>query len=191
MDSSVLASIARWPGVPDVFGWLSLTARGQWRLRGEPIGNAAIRDFIGRNYAADEQGRWYFQNGPQRVFVALELAPWVFQLHPDGRLRTFTGRVPRRLFGAALVDGGILVVLTELGAGSIDDRDAAPLLDWLVDERGVPLDEVAIDRVLADGDPAYLHAGRCGLIGPSQPLQRLPAADLGAAFGFQREPAPA
>src|SRR5512137_2286300 len=124
MDSSVLASIARWPNVPDVYGWLSLTRRGQWRLRGEAIGNPAIREFIGRNYAADPQGRWYFQNGPQRDFVALELAPWVYRLHPGGPMRTFTGNAPRRLLGAALVDGANFAVLTELGAGSIDDRDA-------------------------------------------------------------------
>ena len=38
---------------------------------------AAFADFIARNYEADEHGRWFFQNGPQRVFVDLELAPLV------------------------------------------------------------------------------------------------------------------
>jgi hypothetical protein len=59
MDPLVLAALAKWPDVPAVTGWLSLTARGDWRLRGEPIGNDAIRAFIGRNYASDAQGRWY------------------------------------------------------------------------------------------------------------------------------------
>ena len=96
MDPSVLAAIAKWPGVPDVFGWLSLTARGEWRMRGEPIANPAICEFIGRNYAADEGGRWYFHSGPQRVYVTLELAPWVYRMQPDDRLRMFAGLVPRR-----------------------------------------------------------------------------------------------
>ena len=71
MDADVLAAIARWPNVPAVYGWLSLTARGEWRLRGERIENAAIRAFFDRNYAGDAQGCWYVQNGPQRVYVAL------------------------------------------------------------------------------------------------------------------------
>src|SRR3546814_7173665 len=29
MDENVIAAMARWPDVPDVFGWLSLTERGQ------------------------------------------------------------------------------------------------------------------------------------------------------------------
>ena len=49
MDESVVAALAKWPNVPAVFGLLALTGRGEWRLRGEPIANVAIRDFIGRN----------------------------------------------------------------------------------------------------------------------------------------------
>jgi len=75
MDADVLAAIAKWPNVPAVYGWLLLTKRGEWRIRGEPIVNAAIGDFIGRNYAADDRGRWFLQNGPQRVYVDLELSP--------------------------------------------------------------------------------------------------------------------
>ena len=75
MDEIVKAAMARWPNVPAVYGWLELTARGEWRIKGEPIDNAAIRDFIARNYAHDGRGNWFFQNGPQRVFVSLEATP--------------------------------------------------------------------------------------------------------------------
>jgi hypothetical protein len=190
MDESVLAALARWPNVPEVYGWLRLTARGEWRLNGGPIGNAAIRDFIGRNYADDRQGRWYFQNGPQRVYVSLELAPWVFRIQADGQLRSFIGSVPRRLIDAALVDGERFAVLTELGPGSVDDRDAGAFLEALVDGRGRRLDAAALDRVLLDGEPAYVRSAAVGLIGPSLPLRRLCAGELGPVFGFQREPAP-
>ena len=70
MDDRVIRSMARWPDVPDVFGWLALDARGHWLLKGETIANRAAVAFIARNYAHDEFGRWFFQNGPQRVFVA-------------------------------------------------------------------------------------------------------------------------
>ncbi len=82
MDADVIAAMAKWPNVPAVFGWLQLTARGEWRIRGERIANPAIRAFIGRNYAVDSNGRWYFQNGPQRVFASLALTPWVYRVRP-------------------------------------------------------------------------------------------------------------
>ena len=84
--------------VPACSGWLGLDARGQWWLRddqaqacgafnsGQPgaKGNALrhekLADFIARNYLAEADGRWYFQNGPQRVYVELESAPWIWRL---------------------------------------------------------------------------------------------------------------
>ena len=73
MDAAVARALAKWPNVPGVYGWLALDRRGNWLIRSasatqrfEKIGNAALRDFIGRNYEPDAQGRWYFQNGPQR-----------------------------------------------------------------------------------------------------------------------------
>ena len=77
MDEIVARSMAKWPDVPDVYGWLALDRRGNWLLRGERIGNRALREFIGRNYQSDARGCWYFQNGPQRVFVALAYTPLV------------------------------------------------------------------------------------------------------------------
>src|SRR2546425_285510 len=133
MDESVLAAIAKWPDVPAVFGWLRLTARGEWRIRGEPIANRTIVDFIGRNYGVDHLGRWFFQNGPQRVFVELELTPWVYRLVPGERLIAHTGAQPHSLTGAALLDDGRFVLVTDLGAGVLDDRDAALFLRAVTD----------------------------------------------------------
>ena len=95
MDDIVKQAMAKWPNVPACSGWLGLDARGQWWLRddqaqacgafnsGQPgaKGNALrhekLADFIARNYLAEVDGRWYFQNGPQRVYVELESAPWI------------------------------------------------------------------------------------------------------------------
>jgi hypothetical protein len=190
MDANVIAAIARWPDVPAVYGWLSLSARGQWRIRGEPISNAAINEFIGRNYARDAQGRWFFQNGPQRVYVSLDLAPWVFRVQPDGSLRTFTGREPRSLVAAALVDRAHFVLLTDLGAGNIDDRDLSQFLSSLVDSGGRPTGEAGLDRLLAGQQAAWVAAERCHLEGGSAPIRSMRDDDLGATYGFQRQPAP-
>jgi len=190
MDASVLAAIARWPDVPAVFGWLSLTARGQWRIRGEPIANEAIREFIGRNYAADARGRWYFQNGPQRVYVTLELAPWAYRVQGDGTLRTHAGRMPRELRAAALLDNGFLALQTDLGAGGIDDRDLPRLLQALADRDGGPLAEDAVEEWIGGSGEAWLWAGHLGLAGGAVHVQRMDAAGLGDCFGFVRAPAP-
>src|SRR5690606_19718277 len=89
-----------------VRGWMSLSEHGQWRLHpigdawqaggrgdrslspGEPIHNTQLRAFIDRNYACDDEGRWFFQNGPQRVYMGLDAAPFI--LH--------TGSTPSTLF---------------------------------------------------------------------------------------------
>jgi Protein of unknown function (DUF2946) len=189
MDPSVIAAMARWPDVPAVFGWLSLTRRGDWLLRGEPIENEAIRDFIGRNYAHDDAGRWYFQNGPQRVFVALDLAPWVWRIDGAGQLLAFTGQKPRELRSAALLEDGTLVLETELGAGNVDDRDLAAIFPGLVDVSGQPLDDSALTewlRAAVDGFVAAAVLGLSGTIVRVRPLRR---AQLPARYGFVAQPA--
>jgi hypothetical protein len=121
MDDAVLRSMAKWPDVPDVYGWLSLDRRGNWLIKGERIGNQALRDFIGRNYQADSRGCWYFQNGPQRVFVALAYTPLV--LHLDGEaLFDHCGR-PFSADQAYLDEEGSVLMAGKPGAGLLDDRD--------------------------------------------------------------------
>jgi hypothetical protein len=90
MDDIVKAALAKWPNVPHCTGWLLLDRRGQWRMRdegaqargelGTPIRHAALIGFIERNYECDDGGCWYFQNGPQRVYVELAYTPWIVRL---------------------------------------------------------------------------------------------------------------
>jgi hypothetical protein len=128
MDDAVLRSLARWPDVPAVYGWLGLDRRGNFILRVpgterfERIGNAALREFIARNYEPDAQGRWYFQNGPQRVYVRLAYTPLVAH-HEGDALIDHCGRPfgeAQTLFvdeeGSVLVQRGPAIAL-------LDDRD--------------------------------------------------------------------
>lgn len=90
MDEIVKAALAKWPNVPHCTGWLLLDRRGQWRMRderaqargelGTPVRHTALIGFIDRNYECDENGQWFFQNGPQRVYVELAYTPWVVRL---------------------------------------------------------------------------------------------------------------
>ena len=127
MDDAVLRSLAKWPNVPDVYGWLSLDRRGNWLLKGEKIGNQALREFISRNYQPDARGCWYFQNGPQRVFVALAYTPLV--LHFDGGdLFDHCGR-PFDCGQAFLDEEGSVLMQGKPGLGLLDDRDLAAFAD--------------------------------------------------------------
>ena len=134
MDEIVARSMARWPDVPAVYGWLSLDRRGNWKIRSasatqrfERIGNAALREFIGRNYLADERGCWFFQNGPQRVFVELAYTPLVVHYEGDALLdhcaRPFSSKnVFQDEEGSVLIEGEGAVAL-------LDDRDLERLAD--------------------------------------------------------------
>ena len=122
MDEIVARSLAKWPNVPAVYGWLSLERRGNWLIKGERIGNAALREFICRNYEADAQGRWFFQNGPQRVFVRLAYTPLVVHFEGDTLIdhcaRPFGAPV-----AAFLDDEGSVLVEGARGVALVDDRD--------------------------------------------------------------------
>lgn len=190
MDAAVLAAIARWPNVPAVYGWLSLTARGDWRLRGERIGNAAIRSFFDRNYAHDAQGRWYVQNGPQRVYVALAATPWIYRLDAQG-VSTHTGLRPTRCAAAAMVDDGRLLLLTDLGCGIVDDRDSAHCLNAVTDLAGQPLSTDQLARWIEGDLRAALDPARLRLPGPRLPVDRLRRHDVSSRFGFVPDPRPA
>ena len=136
MDEIVLRAQARWPRVPDVFGWLALDRRGQWLLRNpaletfEPIGNVALREFIARNYSSDSRGRWFFQNGPQRVFVHLAYTPFVVRTSGAA----FVDQCGRKFESRAemLDEEGSLLLVGSNSVALLDDRDLA----GFAEERG-------------------------------------------------------
>lgn len=139
MDPAVLRAMARWPQVPAVYGWLALDRRGNWLLRQSaegafgPIGNAALRAFIARNYAVDARGCWYFQNGPQRVYVTLAYTPFVLRYAGEALVDQCGG--PFAPHATFVDEEGSVLLLGAQGTGLLDDRDlgifeARLCVDW-------------------------------------------------------------
>jgi len=142
VDEIVKAALKKWPNVPHCHGWLALDARGHWYMRDERIQAAGpfpqvkgsriqhdkLLAFIHRNYTHDDEGAWFFQNGPQRVYVQLEAAPyvwrvgsaapWPVQAHTDDAARVRSAWLDER---------GRLFLDTDIGFGIVHtlDMDAA------------------------------------------------------------------
>jgi hypothetical protein len=193
MDEAVLRAIAKWPNVPSVYGWLSLDRRGNWAIKGERVANPAIVEFMGRNYAADERGRWFFQNGPQRVFVALAYTPLVYRVEQSGDgsygLVTHCGTLSGTPLAGYIDETGALLLECPAGIGLVLDRDLAVLLDGLADDNGAPLDETALQalvRPAGNAMPAWLRWGERRV-----PVDSIQASAVASRFGFDPDPRPA
>jgi hypothetical protein len=189
MDEQVLRAMARWPNVPDVHGWLRLDRRGRWLLvdrnrpgfdearhgAGSPITNEQIVEFIGRNYQADADGCWYWQNGPQRVFVDLASAPWIARVlgEPPGPIvlvdQAGVEIDPATIRAVGIGPDDALLLATERGAVAVHDLDLGAL---------------RIDATDAGGEIGEL------VIGDRRwPIGRY--ADPSAELGFVARPRPA
>lgn len=140
MDEIVRQALAKWPHVPHCYGWLGLDARGNWYMRddriqalgpfadgtlqskGSMLKHEKLIEFIQRNYESDERGRWFFQNGPQRVYVELEVAPWVWRVATDFSVSTHTGR-RAQVQGCIVDESGRVYLQTDIGFGLVHTQD--------------------------------------------------------------------
>ncbi|MCZ4305326.1 DUF2946 family protein [Zoogloeaceae bacterium G21618-S1] len=184
MDDAVRAAMAKWPDVPAVFGWLSLDARGLWRIADTLVEHTGLARFIGRNYLADTEGRWYFQNGPQQVFVSLAYTPWVYRLDTNGELTTHTGeRIAEPTAAWLDEEGSLLISDSSDQIGLLHDADLALMIERLRNIGGEAIDPES----LLDADRWPTDAGLALASGwiPLAPIRR---GEVAARFGFTPEP---
>ncbi len=178
MDDIVKAALAKWPHVPHCYGWLGLDARGNWYMRddktqalgtfvqskGSLLRHDKLIDFIQRNYEADAQGRWFFQNGPQRVYVALESTPLIWRIGDDFAVTAHTGVAaqPR----ACLVDEtGHVYLDTDIGFGLVHTQDVGLLANAVEQGLWQPQNVAAASLpgrfgYVASPEPDPVEAGR-------------------------------
>lgn len=183
-----MQAMRRWPDVPAVYGWLRLDGRGAWRIRGERVTHAPTVAFIARNYLSDPRGRWFFQNGPQRVYVDLDRCPWVLSIDDPTAgagpsLKTHAGQLVEDPRAAWVTGEGHLLVEFEGGVGAVDDRDLPAVCLAAHDRGGSLLDETGWQHPVAVG--ARLNLGHRRL-----PLGALGSESPPARFGFDPHPRP-
>ena len=196
MDDLVKQAMAKWPDVPHCYGWLGLDARGAWRMRderaqhldlpGDKLMHAALIGFINRNYEHDERGCWFFQNGPQRVYLNLEATPFIARSDPQHGYLLQTGAPLEAIASACLCDNGALILQQGEIVAQVDDRDMAQAMETLRLDGKTVSDEALLAWLDSGaGALSLLHGGQ------TIPVQRLAYADVPQHFGFQRRPQPA
>lgn len=173
MDAAVKDAMKKWPNVPAVSGYISLDQSGHWRHHpagdanqhpeqvGERIAHQGLLAFFNRNYQADEQGRWFIQNGPQRVYVRLDAAPLIVSLAQDqAHLQDHTGRPVETIQAWYISAEGRLYLRTSAGPALLAGRDVPALLEQLrTDQHGLEsLDLEQAQRSEGWSLPAYPQA---------------------------------
>jgi hypothetical protein len=189
MDDIVKQALAKWPNVPHCTGWLMLDRRGQWRMRdeaaqaagapGTAIRHEALLGFINRNYERDDAGQWFFQNGPQRVYVELAYTPWIVRLAEiDGALHlTDQTGAPFQPAQVWIDDQGGILFSDAAG-------DAAPARVAALHDHDIDLfaDHASLDDAAHGG----VFHWRDGIDMPLQPVAR---DAVEAQFAFVASPA--
>ncbi len=193
MDDIVRQALAKWPNVPHCYGWLALDARGGWYMRddrvqalgafdsgvpgakGSLLKHEKLVDFIHRNYDSDATGQWFFQNGPQRVYVELEVAPLIWRINRAADASPSPGLAVEAGRGATG-----FTVAAHTGEAAVPQR-------CVTDEHG---------RVYLDTDLGFglVHTQDVGLAAEAVeqglwvPVE-VPARELPTRFGYVRSPA--
>ena len=138
IDKSVQKAMAKWPDVPECFGWLSLNRRAEWSIKGEKIHHTNTQRFLQRNYNFDNLGRWFVQNGPQRVFVSLEYTPRLYGFSSHSGFYIHNEAKMPVLLDFFLDEYGNLLLSTSLGVGVVDDRDLSAASDLIEAVNDIP-----------------------------------------------------
>ena len=159
MDDMVRQAMAKWPNVPHCYGWLGLDARGSWYMRddraqaagpfpqskGSLLRHDKLIEIIQRNYERDSQGQWFFQNGPQRVYVELECAPFVWRVDGTHAVTSHAGQLAR-VRTAVIDEEGRVYLDTDVGFGLVHTLDMEAAAD-AIERRVWPTEDIPVGEL--------------------------------------------
>ena len=135
---------------------------GQAASKGSLLRHDKLIDFIQRNYESDASGQWFFQNGPQRVYVELEATPFIWRVDPAPGfgITAHTGQTAR-IQRCMLDDHGRLYLETDLGFGLVHTQDMTHAADAVEQGLWVPQTLESVEM-----------PGRFGYVRSPQSLQK-------------------
>ena len=96
--------------------------------KGSQLKHDKLIDFIGRNYDTDAQGKWFFQNGPQRVYVELEATPLIWRVSSDFSVEDHLGR-PAEVKRCLTDEMGYVYLEADTGFGLVHSSDTGYIAD--------------------------------------------------------------
>jgi hypothetical protein len=193
MDELVKQSLTKWPNVPHCYGWLALDARGAFRMRdeaaqaanhpGDIIRHESLLAFIYRNYDCDTRGAWYFQNGPQRVYVELEATPFIARTDPELGF-VLHDRIPvREIDQIYMTDAGQLIIQSRQKIAMLDPSDLAHCLAMLYVEDHAIADDDLLTWLSAPNQPLQIKLGQL-----LKSVEWIDSNQLQKRFGFITHP---
>jgi hypothetical protein len=193
MDELVKQSLTKWPNVPHCYGWLALDARGAFRMRdeaaqaanhpGDIIRHESLLAFIYRNYDCDTRGAWYFQNGPQRVYVELEATPFIARTDPELGFVLHDRTPVREIDQIYMTNAGQLIIQSRQKIAMLDPSDLAHCLAMLYVEDHAIADDDLLTWLSAPNQPLQIKLGQL-----LKSVEWIDSNQLQKRFGFITHP---
>lgn len=193
MDDIVKQAMAKWPNVPNCYGWLRLDARGVFRMcdeaaqrnatAGDPIHHISLLAFIYRNYASDASGAWFFQNGPQRVYVDLETTPFIARTDTLNNFVTQDGQTLKDIHTVWLSDQGSVLFQNATQIAMLNDRDLAACLSQFRLNGKVCSDAELLNWLHQPTEDCGFMMGEDLL-----PVKFIQSNEIAQQFGFKHKP---
>jgi hypothetical protein len=170
MDELVKQSLTKWPNVPHCYGWLALDARGAFRMRdevaqaahqqGDIIRYESLLAFIYRNYDRDSRGAWYFQSGPQRVYVELESTPFIARTDPELGFVLHDRTPVHEVNQVFMTNTGQLIIQSHQKIAMLDPNDLAQCLSMLSINGHSVADDDLLNWLSTPNQPLQIKLGQ-------------------------------
>jgi hypothetical protein len=150
---------------------------------GDIIRHESLLAFIYRNYDCDTRGAWYFQNGPQRVYVELEATPFIARTDPELGFVLHDRTPVREIDQIYMTDAGQLIIQSRQKIAMLDPSDLAHCLAMLYVEDHAIADDDLLTWLSAPNQPLQIKLGQL-----LKSVEWIDSNQLQKRFGFITHP---